>query len=612
MVMAKGCGVLVMILATIVCCSSSSVLATSEKEIRERFYGNLVNSTAADNGERSIAKMFDRVLEKEFSENDQPEVSMFITFLLKLDSIMTDQAELETVAKITHEKIKNNETKDANGTKNFQLQDVFSLENEDSDDMTTLIDKKDNVFVMSNKKSKYPVLQVDFRLISDLVVVIVSAAIGGIIFSCLGQPVGAFTCCKFKCRFIPSFIIHTMYSGFSFVFGCFYHKITDIPIGFGSKVIVGYLLAGSIIGPGGLKFISEMVQCETVAHFGVVFLLFALGLEFSLSKLRVVGPVAVLGGFLQIIILMFLCGITAVLCGAKLSDGVFVGCFLSMSSTAVVVKFLVERNSNNALHGQVTIGTLIFQDCAVGLLFALLPVLGGSSGILHGMVSMGKVLLTLSIYLALASVLTWIFVPRFFKLMTQLSSQTNELYQLAAVAFCLMSAWCSDKLGLSLELGSFVAGVMISTTEFAQHTLDQVEPIRNLFAALFLSSIGMLIHVQFLWAHVDILLASVLLVVVVKTTVAAVITKAFGYSLRTSFMVGVLLAQIGEFAFVLLSRASNLHLVEGKVYLLLLGTTALSLVTTPILFKLIPALMHLGVLMHWFPSEPLSNNEVII
>ncbi|XP_022736070.1 K(+) efflux antiporter 5-like isoform X3 [Durio zibethinus] len=484
------------------------VSARSDNEIRERFYGNLVNSSSTGTGEGSIAKMFDRVLEKEFSENDQPEGS-----------------------------------------------DASSFN-------TSVADQQDNVFVMSNKKSKYPVLQVDLRLISDLVVVIVSAAIGGIIFSCLGQP-----------------------------------------------VIVGYLLAGSLIGPGGLKFISEMVQVETVAQFGVVFLLFALGLEFSLAKLKVVGPVAVFGGLLQIAIFMCLCGIIAVLCEAKLSEGVFVGSFLSMSSTAVVVKFLVEQNSTNALHGQVAIGTLIFQDCAVGLLFALLPVLGGSSGLLQGMISMGKLMLVLSIYLTVASVLSWSFVPRFLKLMMQISSQTNELYQLAAVAFCLLSAWCSDKLGLSLELGSFVAGVMISTTDFAQHTLDQVEPIRNLFAALFLSGIGMLIHVQFLWNHVDILLAAVILVIVVKTAVAAVVTKAFGYSVRTSFHVGVLLAQIGEFAFVLLSRASNLHLVEGKMYLLLLGTTALSLVTTPLLFKLIPNVMNLGVLLQWFPSESSSQDE---
>ncbi|CAM8887745.1 unnamed protein product [Rhodiola kirilowii] len=543
-------------------CVSVSHSARSDKEIRERFYGDLsLNLTGPGADDGTIAKMFDRVLEKEFSENDQPQGSDKNSFN---STVADQQAVLETVAKVTHEKIKKNETQETNSTKAFQLQDVFSLgENEASeDDMTTLIDKKDNVFVMSNKKSKYPVLQVDLRLISDLVVVIVSAAIGGILFSILGQP-----------------------------------------------VIVGYLLAGSLIGPGGLRFISEMVQVETVAQFGVVFLLFALGLEFSLAKLKVVGPVAVLGGLLQIVILMFLCGLTALLCGAKLSEGVFVGSFLSMSSTAVVVKFLVERNSANVIHGQVTIGTLIFQDCAVGVLFALLPVLGGSSGLLHGLLSIGKLLLMMSLFLATASVLTWSFVPRFLKLMIQLSSQTNELYQLAAVAFCLLSAWCSDKLGLSLELGSFVAGVMISTTDFAQHTLDQVEPIRNLFAALFLSSIGMLIHVHFLWTHVDILLASVILVIIVKTAVAATVSKVFGYSFRTSFTVGVLLAQIGEFAFVLLSRASNLHLIEGNMYLLLLGTTALSLVTTPVLFKLIPAVMHLGVLMRWFPSENMPQDE---
>ncbi|CAL0303550.1 unnamed protein product [Lupinus luteus] len=541
-------------------CARVGVPARFDKETRERFYGTMLNSSAPETNDGTLAKMFDRVLEKEFSENDQPEAPDKSSFN---STVADQQGVLETVAKITHEKGKRNDTTEGNGTRPFQLQDVFSLENEDSDDVTTLIDKKDNVFVMSNKKSRYPILQVDLRLISDLVVAIVSAAIGGILFSCLGQP-----------------------------------------------VIVGYLLAGSLIGPGGLKFISEMVQVETVAQFGVVFLLFALGLEFSLAKLKAVGPVAVIGGLLQIVIFMFLCGILSKLFGAKLSEGVFVGSFLSMSSTAVVVKFLgVDRNNNNALHVHVTIGTLIFQDCAVGLLFALLPVLGGNSGLLQGMVSMGKLLLVLSLYLTATSILSWSFVPRFLKLMMQLSSQTNELYQLAAVAFCLLSAWCSDKLGLSLELGSFMAGVMISTTDFAQHTLDQVEPIRNLFAALFLSSIGMLIHVQFLWNHVDILLASVILVVVVKTAVVAIVTKAFGYSIRTSFIVGISLAQIGEFAFVLLSRASNLHLVEGKMYLLLLGTTALSLVTTPLLFKLIPAVMNLGVLMHWFPSESTAQNE---
>ncbi|KAG2410921.1 K(+) efflux antiporter [Vigna angularis] len=444
------------------------------------------------------------------------------------NSVAEQQAVLETVARVMPKK---NESKEE---KPFQFHDVFNLDNENrADDMPTLIDRKDNVFIISNPKSKYPVLQLDLRLISDLVVVIVSATCGGIAFASAGQP-----------------------------------------------VMTGYLLAGSIIGPGGLSFVSEMVQVETVAQFGVIFLLFALGLEFSATKL----------------------------CGGKSSEGIFVGAFLSMSSTAVVLKFLMERNSVNALHGQVTIGTLILQDCAVGLLFALLPVLGGTSGVLQGVVSMAKSLVTLIAFLAILTMLSRTCVPWFLKLMISLSSQTNELYQLASVAFCLLVAWCSDKLGLSLELGSFAAGVMISTTDLGQHTLEQVEPIRNFFAALFLASIGMLIHVHFLWNHVDMLLAAVILVIIIKTIVAASVVKGFGYSNKTSLLVGMSLAQIGEFAFVLLSRASNLHLVEGKLYLLLLGTTALSLVTTPLLFKLIPAVVHLGALLRWFPPD--SSTEI--
>ncbi|XP_015889105.2 K(+) efflux antiporter 4 isoform X5 [Ziziphus jujuba] len=510
------------------------------------------NSTHARSNDDSFADMIDRALEREFPENEQTEATDAGSFN---NSVAGQQAVLETVARV---KSKKNETKEE---KSFQFHNVFNLDNENrAEDMPTLIDRKDNVFIISNLKSKYPVLQLDLRLISDLVVVIVSATCGGIAFACAGQP-----------------------------------------------VITGYLLAGSIIGPGGLSFVSEMVQVETVAQFGVIFLLFALGLEFSTTKLRVVRTVAVLGGLLQIFLFMCLCGITALLCGGKSSEGIFVGVLLSMSSTAVVLKFLMERNSINALHGQVTIGTLILQDCAVGLLFALLPVLGGTSGVLQGVISMTKSLVVLITFLAILSILSRTCVPWFLKLMISLSSQTNELYQLASVAFCLLVAWCSDKLGLSLELGSFAAGVMISTTDLAQHTLEQVEPIRNFFAALFLASIGMLIHVHFLWNHVDILLAAVILVIIIKTIVVASIVKGFGYSNKTSLLVGMSLAQIGEFAFVLLSRASNLHLVEGKLYLLLLGTTALSLVTTPLLFKLIPAVVHLGVLLRWFSPDSMSE-----
>ncbi|KAH0917006.1 hypothetical protein HID58_024666 [Brassica napus] len=456
--------------------SAESDIGTESVATRE-INGNAAesNATNAKPKEDSFADMIDRALEKEFPENDQNDVPDPGSFN---NSVADQQAVLETVARVKPKKneTKTKEEKGGNIISAFYARSFFNLDNENGvEDTPRLIDRKDNVFIMSNPKSKYPVLQLDLRLISDLVVVIVSATCGGIAFACAGQP-----------------------------------------------VITGYLLAGSIIGPGGLSFVSEMVQVETVAQFGVIFLLFALGLEFSAAKLRVVRAVAIPGGLLQIFLFMCLSGITASLCGGKLTEGIFVGAFLSMSSTAV--------------------------DCAVGLLFALLPVLGGTSGVLQGMLSMAKSLAILIAFLAALFVLsrTW----------------TNELYQLAAVAFCLLVAWCSGKLGLSLELGSFAAGVMISSTDLAQHTLEQVEPIRNFFAALFLASIGMLIHMHFLWNHVDILVAAVLLVIVIKTVVVAIVVKVFGYNNKTAVLVGMSLAQIGEFAFVLLSRASNLHLIE--------------------------------------------------
>ncbi|XP_057424050.1 K(+) efflux antiporter 6 isoform X2 [Lotus japonicus] len=524
----------------------SSSLAIRPTEFDRVELANATESNVSLSRPSSFADMIDRALEHEFTENDQNEAADAGSFN---NSVAEQQAVLETVARVKQNK---NDTKDEHS-----FHHAFNR----GEETPMLIDRKDNVFIISNFKSKYPVLQLDLRLISDLVVAIVSATCGGVSFAFAGQP-----------------------------------------------VITGYLLAGSIIGPGGFNFISEMVQVETVAQFGVIFLLFALGLEFTMTKLRVVRYVAVLGGLLQIFLFMCMCGVTVSLCGGKASEGVFVGAFLSISSTAVVLKFLMEKNTTNALHGQVTIGTLILQDCTVGLLFALLPVLGGTSGVFQGVLSMAKLLVTLIAFLSVLSILSRTCLPWFLKLMISLSSQTNELYQLASVAFCLLVAWSSDKLGLSLELGSFAAGVMIATTDHAHHTLEQVEPICNFFAALFLASIGMLIHVHFLWNHVDILVASVILVVVIKTIIIASVVKGFGYNNKTSVLVGMSMAQIGEFAFVLLSRASNFHLVEGKLYLLLLGTTALSLVTTPILFKLIPAVVHLGVLLRWF--SPDSSVEI--
>jgi Kef-type K+ transport system membrane component KefB len=191
-------------------------------------------------------------------------------------------------------------------------------------------------------------------------------------------------------------------------------------------------------------------------------------------------------------------------------------------------------------------------------------------------------------------------VGRLFRL---ISPHGGELNQMVAVAFCLTVAWISEHLGLSIELGAFVAGVMISATPYAEQTLHHIEPIRNVFAALFLASIGMIMNPFFLWVHLDVLLASLLVVIVFKCSLITLVVRAFGYSTRTSFTVGMSMAQVGEFSFVLLSRASNLGLVQRKLYLLLLGTTALSLVATPIMFRCTPYMLRLAFHARWIKRE---------
>lgn len=260
-----------------------------------------------------------------------------------------------------------------------------------------------------------------------------------------------------------------------------------------------------------------------------------------------------------------------------------------MSSTAVVLKCLMDSNLSNTEYGQIMLGTLILQDCALGLLLAVMPALAakGSSALSIGKTLLWEVTL-LVMFCSLAWFVTKLFIPRFLRTLMRLSKYNSELYQLGCVAVCLCVALFSEYLGLSLEVGAFVAGLMLSGGKYSERTLHHVEPIRNIFAALFLASIGMVMHPYFLWHHKHILLTALAVVFFGKACLIALTVRIFGYSASTAASVGIALAQIGEFSFVLLSRAQGLNLVSHKLYLLLMGTTALSLVLTPFAFKLVP------------------------
>ncbi|XFA74064.1 cation:proton antiporter [Thermosynechococcaceae cyanobacterium Okahandja] len=387
----------------------------------------------------------------------------------------------------------------------------------------------------------------DFRLVIDLGVVLGAAAMGGVLAALLRQP-----------------------------------------------ILLGYLLAGMLVGPTGLGLLREVPQVEALAQLGVAFLLFALGVSFSLGEIKKVQGISLGGGILQIVLTIVVTTLISVGVGwvTSPSQGIFLGAVLSLSSTAVVLRSLMDRNELESLQGQIMLGILVVQDLAVGLMVAVLPALDKPLEDLGWAV--GEALLTIGL-IAVGAVVAGIWLlPPLLRLLAK--TESRELFLLGVVALCLGIALLTEYLGLSIEIGAFIAGLMISEVEYADQTLDYVESIRDVFTTLFFASIGMLIDPVFLWQHLDLIIELVSLVIVGKFLITTPIVKLFGYTWKTSLLVGIGLAQIGEFSFVLLTAGRSLGLVSQQVYLLTLGTTAVTLVVTPFLLKLVPPLLEIPLL----------------
>lgn len=386
-------------------------------------------------------------------------------------------------------------------------------------------------------------MQEDFRLIVDLVTVLAAASFGGLLAAALRLP-----------------------------------------------VLLGYIFGGIVVGPTGLGLIKELIQVETLAQFGVAFLLFALGVEFSLKQLNKVRAIALGGGTLQILLTIALTAGVSVLVGWVETpvQGIFLGGILSLSSTAVVLRSLMENNATESAQGQVTLGMLIIQDLALGLMLAVLPALD------HPETLVIEVIKSLSVTALFAGAAiaagVWL-IPPFLRWVA--STESRELFLLSVIVLCLGIALLTEQLGLSIEMGAFVAGLMISEVEYADQALTYVEPLRDVFATLFFAAIGMLIDPVFLLQNWELILSLVAIVMLGKFLIVVPLVSFFRYPLRVAIFAGLGLAQIGEFSFVLASEGQKLGLVSRRVYLLILGTTAVTLMVTPFLLKATPQILQL-------------------
>ncbi|EDX86204.1 transporter, CPA2 family [Synechococcus sp. PCC 7335] len=360
-------------------------------------------------------------------------------------------------------------------------------------------------------------------------------------------------------------------------------------------VLLGYLGSGLIIGPLGLNLIRDTANIQELAEIGVAFLLFALGVQFSLEELNRVRNIALQGSLCQIGITTAL--VTAIMLSFgwvdSLAQGLFWGALLSLSSTAVALKTLTERGETNTRHGQIMLAILIAQDLALGLMLAVVPAIN-QPGPLWQVV--GLVLLKVSSFLVAAVLVGRFVIPTVIRQVAL--TESNELFLLTLIALCLGVAIITARLGLSIEIGAFVAGLMIAEVDYADQALGKVLPLRDTFASLFFVSIGMLIDPEILIQNLSKILSLVSLVMVGKALVILPIVLLFGYSLKTAVLTSCGINQIGEFSFVLAVVGLENELITQETYLLLLGTTAITLVLTPTSLQLAEPLIK------WVHQQP--------
>jgi CPA2 family monovalent cation:H+ antiporter-2 len=345
---------------------------------------------------------------------------------------------------------------------------------------------------------------------------------------------------------------------------------------FGLPTIVGYVLAGVVIGPLATGVVGEPDRIAALAEIGVVLLLFAIGVEFSLHELRRVGRIAVVGALIQVGVTLAVGAALMVALGFDVRPALVLGATVAISSTIVLVKLLDERGEAGALHGRIGIGWMIVQDVVTIVFIVLLPAFTGTDLAVPLVLAAGKAV----VFLALAYGAGRLLLPPLYRAIASLNSR--ELFLLTVVATALLTAFVSSAIfGLSLALGAFVAGVVVSESELSHQAVAEVLPFRDLFAVLLFVSVGMLVDPGALLAAIPLVLVLLLVAVPFKGAFSAFVTWRAGLPPRVAILTGAAIAHVGEFSFIVGQNALDLGVIDHAAYNLVLGTTVGSIVLAP-------------------------------
>ncbi len=373
--------------------------------------------------------------------------------------------------------------------------------------------------------------------------------------------------------------------------------LTDLVIIFGLSIAVifichqlrvpatvGFILTGILAGPHVLGLVRAIHEVEILAEIGVILLLFTIGVEFSFANLLQIRQSVLVAGPFQVAATCLAGLFLAQQFGTSIPEAIFTGFLLSLSSTAIVLKLLQERAEVDTPHGRTSLGILIFQDIIIVPMMLFVPLLSGASenpgASFLMLLAKGAIIIALVIAGA-----KWV-APH---VLYQIARTGNrELFLLAIVLLCISVAWLTAQAGLSLALGAFLAGLVVSETEYSHQALGNILPFRDVFASFFFISIGMLLDLDFLLKNPGIICLLTFGVIVLKAFLAGTATLVLKFPLRTSILVGLALCQVGEFSFILSKVGVSQGLFSGNNYQIFLDVTILTMLATPLMMALAP------------------------
>lgn len=345
--------------------------------------------------------------------------------------------------------------------------------------------------------------------------------------------------------------------------------------------VLGFLVTGMLIGPYGLGILAGGQNVDLNSELGVIFLLFTIGVDLSLKELWKIKKELVLGGTLQIVLTTALVLFICMGLGFSPATSAFLGFLISLSSTAIVLKVLQDRNEVYSPHGKTSLAILIFQDLAIVPLILITPMLAGSSVNLDGALSnvfFKGSLIILVFILSAKFLVPWIFY-------NVGKTGSKQLFLVSVVFICLSAAIFTSSIGLSLALGAFLAGIVISGSPYSQQAMGNILPLKDMFMSFFFVSVGMLLDIGYLLDHLPLLVLATIALIIVKSIAGSIVSFLLGSPLRTTILTGLSLSQVGEFSFVLSSLGVDYSLLSKETYQAFLAVSILTMAITPFLIS---------------------------